>query len=416
MTRVRTARTMLTASGLTVLGAIPPFLLGAQAVLMQRDLGCGAARLGVAVSVFFGCAALATICGVGVFTRLGPRIGVAVAGGLVALGGGAIAAFVTNWWALVVAMGALGVGNAACQATSNAAVATALPRNRRGLGFGIKQSAVPAAIMFGGLAVPTTTAVFGWRSTFVVIATAGLLVALVGLLRPIPDGGAAAAQAVTPVPPDRAPRGALLLCGAAIILASASANFLGAYLPSWAHGVGLSVEQAGLLLAVGSGTSVLMRILIGYRADLRYGANLPVVAAMTLFGAVCLALIGALAQPWSVALFGFLAFAVGWSWPGLFLFAVARVGRDSPTQAASVLQAGAFTGGAIGPALFGVIVSLIGFEIAWYVASLAFIAAAALVLLARRWFRLDLQNRPPAQPFGYGGGRHEPRFTTDPPL
>ena len=180
--------------------------------------------------------------------------------------------------------------------------------------------------------------------------------------------------------------------------------------------MGLNVEQAGLLLAVGSGSSVLMRILLGHRADHRYGANLPIVAGMILTGAACLALIGALPHVWAVVVFGFLAFAIGWSWPGLFLFAVARVGRDSPTQASSVIQAGAFVGGALGPALFGLVVSAVGFEVSWYVASFAFLVAAARVLAARHGFRLDLRNRPPAQPFGYGGGHDAPRFTTDPPL
>lgn len=414
MARRDTARTMMAASGLTVLGAIAPFLLGAQAVLMQRDLGFGPARLGLAVSIFFATAAVATVLGVDAFTRQGRRVGLVVSGGLVAVGGLLVATVVQGWWALVLAMAVLGVANAACQGTSNAAVATALPRHRRGLGFGIKQSAVPAAIMFGGLAVPTTTVLFGWRSTFLIIAVVGLLVAVVGavLRAPATTGPAAPRR---PRDPDRAPRGPLLLCGLAITFASAAANFLGAYLASWAHDVGLSVEQAGLLLAVGSGSSVLVRIVLGHRADQRHGANLPVVAALTLGGALCLALLGLVPQVWAVLVLGLLAFAVGWSWPGLFLYAVARLGRDAPTQASSVVQAGAFTGGALGPALLGLVVSLAGFQAAWYAASLAFVVAAALVLLARRGFRVDLETRPPAEPFGYGGGHDQPRFTTRPP-
>lgn len=414
MARRDTARTMLGASGLTVLGSISPFLLGAQAVLMQRDLGFGPARLGVAVSVFFGVAALATILGVGAFTRLGRRLGLAIAGGLVAVGGLLVATVVQGWWALVLAMAVLGLANAACQGTANAAVATALPQRRRGLGFGIKQSAVPVAIMFGGLAVPTTTVLFGWRSTFAIIAVVGLVVALVGAARPGPRAGVAVRRDDR-TPPDQAPRGPLLLCGAAVTFASAAANFLGAYLASWAHDVGLTVEQAGLLLAVGSASSVLVRVAIGHRADRRYGANLPVVAGMTLAGAVCLALLGAVPQTWAVLVFGFLAFAVGWSWPGLLLYAVARLGREAPTQASSVVQAGAFLGGAMGPALLGLVVSLLGFPIAWYVASASFVLSAVLVVAARRGFRRDLQTRPPAEPFGYGGGQEQPRFTTRPP-
>ena len=113
--------------------------------------------------------------------------------------------------------------------------------------------------------------------------------------------------------------------------------------------------------------------------------------------------------------FGLLAFAVGWSWPGLFLYAVARLGRDAPTQASSVIQAGAFLGGALGPALLGLIVALAGFQTAWYVASASFVLAGGLVLLARRGFRRDLEVRPPVEPFGYGGGHAQPRYTTRPP-
>lgn len=414
MTRRDTARTMLGASGLTVLGAIAPFLLGAQAVLMQRELGFGPARLGVAVSVFFGVAALGTVLGMTAFTRLGRRTGLVVAGGLVGVGGLTVATLVHGWWALVLAMALLGLANAACQGTANAAVATALPRHRRGLGFGIKQSAVPVAIMFGGLAVPTTTLIFGWRSTFLIIGVVGLGVALVGALRRAPDAAAPALRGEHRAP-DRAPRGPLLLGGLAIVFSSAAANFLGAYLASWAHEVGLTVGQAGVLLAVGSGGSVLVRIVLGHRADLRHGRNLPVVAGMTLAGAVCLALLGAVPQVWAVVVLGFLAFAVGWSWPGLLLYAVARLGRDDPAQASSVIQAGAFVGGAAGPALLGAVVSLAGFSVAWYLASASFALAAVLVLLARRGFRRDLEVRPPAEPFGYGGGRTRPRHTTRPP-
>ena len=411
MARQDTARTMLGASGLTVLGVLAPFLLGAQAVLMQRDLGFGPARLGLAVSIFFATAAVATILGVGLLTRHGRRVGLVVAGLLVAVGSLLVATLVQGWWTLVLAMAVLGLANAACQGTANAAVATALPRHRRGLGFGIKQSAVPAAIMLGGLAVPTTTVLFGWRSTFLIVGGVGLLVVLAALLGR-GQGPAGAVRRPVGRRPDRAPRGPLLLCGLAIAFGSAAANFLGAYLASWAHDVGLSIEQAGVLLALASGSSIVLRIVLGHRADRRYGANLPVVAGLMAGGALCLAVLGAVPQAWSVVLMGLLAFAVGWSWPGLVLYSVARLGRDSPTHASSTLQAGAFVGGAVGPASFGLVVAVAGFQASWYAASASMLVASALVLLARRGFRADLETRPPAEPFGYGGGHRRPRFTT----
>lgn len=437
--RTRVARLMLGASGLTTLGAIPPFLLGAQAVLIMADLDFGPARLGVAVSTFFAVAALVTILAGGLFDRGGGPLGRVAAGALVAAGGIGVALLVHDWPWLVMAMAVLGAANATCQGTSNRTVATVLPAHRRGLGFGLKQSAVPVAIMLGGLAVPTTTEVFGWRSTFLVTGSIGVLVALTGLLSlvrargtsaaPVRDAPVGGAPAPTPdrssvgaggAPhtsraPDRAPWGPLLMCGLAITFASSAANFLGAYLASWAHDVGLTVGQAGLLMAAGSGSSVVVRVASGLQADRRHGNNLLVVATMTMIGAVCLALLGSVPEVWAVVLFGFLAFALGWSWPGLMLYAVARVGRDAPTQASSVVQAGAFVGGALGPVSFGLVVAGLGFRGAWLAAAAAFLVAGVLTLVARRGFRRDLIARPPSQPFGFGGGRREPRFTTPPP-
>ena len=405
------ARTMLVASGLTTLGAIPPFLVGAQAVLLQRDLGFGAVGLGVAVSAFFAVAALATLSAGHVFDRWASTTKMLVAGSLVALGGLAVGVFVRDWTTLVLAMAVLGAGNAACQGTSNTVVATVLPPHRRGLGFGIKQSAVPAAVMFGGLAVPTATALFGWRGTFLVTASCGLTVVLAALVAPGGSGGGATVSAPT-ADVERAPLGPLVLCAVAITFASASANFLGAYLASWAHSIGLTVGQAGLLMAAGSAGSILVRVVIGHRADHRFGGNLSVVAAQVVVGGVCLVCIGLMPWVWAVVVFGLLAFCIGWSWPGLFLYAVARVGRDVPGHASSIVQAGAFAGGAIGPALLGVVIAEISFATAWLVAGGGLFMAGLLVLRARTGFRRDLVSRPPRAPFGYGGGRASPRWVT----
>lgn len=411
---------MLSASALTTLGAIPPFLLGAQAVLMMDDLDFTSGGLGVAVSVFFAVAAMTTILGARILERITVRTGRLVAGLLVTTGALGVFFLVDRWALLVVAMVILGAGNAACQGVSNKTIASLLPPHRRGLGFGIKQSAVPAAIMLGGLAVPTTTEVFGWRSTYLVVGVVGLLVVVSALFRerspatgvePDRDDEAASAPSSIPRVLEAAPRGPLLMCGLAITFASMAANFLGAYLASWAHDVGLTIGQAGLLLAAGSASSVLVRIYSGFRADGRHGGNLSVVIGMIMAGAVCLVVIGAVPQPWVVVVFGVLAFGLGWSWPGLMLYAVARLGRDAPTQASSVVQAGAFVGGAVGPALMGWVVFAVGFREAWWCAAGAFVISGVLTLWARAGFRRDLWRRPPSKPFGFGGGRDVPKFT-----
>jgi MFS family permease len=235
----------------------------------------------------------------------------------------------------------------------------------------------------------------------VATAVAGVLVVIRAAVRP---GPTISRPTAGPAELDRPPWPPLLLAGLGITFASAAANFLGAFIASWGYEVGLSASTAGLLMAAGSAGSIAVRVLSGHRADGRQGRNLPVVAAQMYAGAACLAGV-AVASEVTVLVFGFLAFAVGWAWPGLLLFAVARVGRDTPARASGVVQAGAFTGGALGPMGFGALAGQVGFQPTWLLAAGCFVAAGTLVLLARRGFHADLQARPPREPLAWGGAR-----------
>ena len=401
------------ASGLTTLGALPPFLLGAQAVWVREDLAIGLGLFGVAVSVFFASAAVGSVLAARLVDGAGPRVGQVVAGLLVATGGGSMAALVSGPRSLLATMVALGLGNACCQTVANLSMARALPPGRRGLGFGVKQSAVPLAIMLGGLAVPTMGGMLGWRSTFVTTAAVGALVGLAGLLRREQVAGPSAAYTGDL---DQPPRWPLLLCGLGITFASAAANFLGSFIASWGYEIGLTATTTGLLMAAGSAGSIVVRVLSGWRADGRHGANLPVVAAQMYAGAVCLVGV-AIGTEATVLGFGFLAFSVGWAWPGLLLYAAARLGRDAPARASGVIQAGAFIGGAIGPMGFGALAGAAGFRPTWLLAAACFVVGGTLVLVARRGFRIDLAARPPRTPLTTGGGRIRERSpgTTSPP-
>lgn len=398
------ARLMATASGLTTMGALTPFLLGAQAVAVRDELGLGLGAFGVAISLFFATAALATVLLADAFGGLSRRTTLATAGLLVAAGALATAGLARGWPSLLVAVVLLGLGNAACQANANLLMSRALPPDRRGLGFGVKQSAVPLAIMLGGLAVPTVGAAWGWRTTFVILGGCGLLVAGDALLRggrltALTRDAGRRAEGV-----DRPPGTALLLASLGITFASAAANFLGSFVASWGFEVGLTPTQTGLLMAAGSGGSILVRVFSGWRADHRHGANLPVVAAQMLAGALgCLGLM--VAAPWSVVAFGLLALSIGWAWPGLLLFAVARVGRDAPARASGVVQSGAFAGGALGPLVLGGLSGAVGFPVTWAVAAGCFVVAALLIMLSRALFLRDLGRRPPREPLRYARSR-----------
>ncbi|MGH3489430.1 MAG: MFS transporter [Actinopolymorphaceae bacterium] len=401
--------TVLGASAMTTVGILPVFLLSSQSVFVRADLDFDERTFGVAVSAFFVAAAAAVLLGGGLVDRWGRRTSTVVAGLLTAAGGFGVAWVARSWLVLTAAMVILGIANAACQVTSNVTMARVVPPHRRGLGFGVKQAAIPLAITLAGLAVPTVGALLGWRWTFALTGFGGLAIALVGLRLPT----ATVTHARSSEALDRPSTTALVTTMIAVSLASAAGNSLGAFVASWGFRVGLTPDGAGLLMATGSALNLVVRVVAGHRADLRHGRNLPVVAALMLTGAGALAVLS-FPSELTVVVASLVAFALGWSWPGLLLYAVIRISRDAPGAASSYLQAGAFAGGAAGPALFGVLVDASGYETAWRVAALLFAAAATLILVARRMFIADLVARPPERPIGYGGGRNAPAYTTPP--
>jgi predicted MFS family arabinose efflux permease len=399
--------TVLGASAMTTLGTLPVFLLSAQSVFVRNDLDFDERGFGVAVSAFFVAAAAAALLGGSRIDRLGRRVGTAGAGLLTAIGCFGVAWAARSWLVLTASMVVLGVANAACHLTSNVIMARVVPPHRQGLGFGVKQAAIPLAITLAGLAVPTVGALLGWRWTFALTGFGGLVVALVSLRL----SGATIGATRPGDEPDRPSTTALVTIMVAVCLASAAGNSFGSFVASWGFQVGLSPDGAALLMATGSALNLVVRVVSGHLADRRYGRNLPVVAAQMLIGAVALAVLSLPTEPTVVAA-AILAFALGWSWPGLLLYAVIRISRDAPGAASSYLQAGAFVGGAAGPALFGAIVGAAGYETAWRVTAALFAVAATLVVVARKMFIADLVARPPAEPIGYGGGRDAPAYTT----
>lgn len=384
-------RMLLVAVAISTLGALPAFLLGAQFVIISGDLGLDERDLGIAVGVFFASAALASAPAGSLADRLGPRVSMALSGGLAASAAVVVSVLASSIGGLLVGLALAGVANAALQMTANASLARSIAPGRRGLAFGVKQSAVPIAILLGGLAVPSVALALGWRWTYGFVAIAAILVVVlaVGTVSP-PTAGRPGSGTSSG---DRAPRRALLVTGIATTLANGSANSLGAFLPAWTFSLGMSAGTSGLLLALGAGICALGRVLSGLAGDRREGRNLPVVAVQMAAGACGFAL---LAQDdiTLVVVGALIAFGLGWSWPGLLIFAVVRVGRDRPAVASSAVQAGGFAGGAAGPPLFGWLIVSTSYEVGWLVAGACLLVAAALLLLARGMFLRDIADRP----------------------
>lgn len=380
-------RTVAAAGLSTVLGSLPVFLLGGLAVLVREELRFGEVQLGLAVSLFFSVAAVSAVPAGRLVARLGAWWSTVV--GACASATALLGLAVAPAYAVVLAALALaGAANALAQIGSNEALARVVPARRQGLAFGVKQSAVPAATLLAGLALPFLGLTLGWRAAF-----AGAAVLALAYVPLAPRGQELPRRSAAPGPePDRRP---LVVVALAAALGAGAAGGLGAFLVLSAVSTGLAPAQAGLLLAGGSALSVLVRLSVGWRADNRGGGHLDVVVAMLASGAIGMALLAtgsaALLLPATV-----LAFALGWGWPGLLNLAVVRLHPAAPAAATSISQAGVFLGGALGPVTFGLVVEVWSYRVAWSAAGGALLLAAVLMRQGRRMLEAD--RRPAGAP------------------
>ena len=400
------AHAVLGASVATLAGALPVFLLGGLAVQVGADLGLGPGLLGLLVSGYFAASALAAAPVGRLAERAGPRRTVRTGAvlALVSLLGVATAAGGPAGLGLLLLLG--GVANAAGQLGANGSLARSVPRRRQGLAFAVKQVAVPTSSLLAGLAVPALALTVGWRWAF----AAAALVAVAALVVAVPDGarpgGDAATGSTTSPPPARRPgRGAapagpgpgdvgLVRLAAVGALGSGAAGALTTFLVTAAVAVGVGPGRAGLLLALGSGLGVAARLGAGLAVDrltargataAAGGAVLRLVAVQLGSGALGFGLLVLAATTGSTTALvagAVVAFAAGWSWPGVLNAAVVRLVPDAPSAATGVTQTGVFAGAAAGPLVAGLLVEAAGFGLAWSAAAVA--QAAACLLLLRR--------------------------------
>jgi len=376
----RPAALAIAAGAATVL---PGFLVGALALQIRADLGVSVAAVASGVTVFFAAGAL----GAGPGGRLAERMG-ALSSILACVVATAVclllAALAAHSLAVLLALlAAAGVANAVTQPAINLFMADQVPLARQGLAFGIKQAAIPAAVLVSGLTLPVLALPLGWRPTFAICA-AGVLAVAVVVRR--------STTSFAPVPQrDPAPRPsrALIVTAVGAALASAGPNSLGAYLVASAVDVGIAEGVAGLLAAAGSGVALLTRVALGERADRRRDYGFAAVVVLLVSGSLGFALLAT--GETVLFVFGvFAAFALGWGWPGLFNLAVVDLNREAPGAATGVTQTGIYVGAAAGPAAYGLVSEAYGYSTAWVVSGVLCLLAALAFWYAGRLSRSQI--------------------------
>jgi len=374
----------------TVACVMPVFLVGGLAVQIGADLRFSPAGLGLAVAVYFGVSALASVPAGGLVERYGSTV-IARAGILLAAAGMlAIGAFARSLPLLVLLLGASAAANALGQLASNAALARRVPAGRQGLSFGLKQAAIPLSTLLAGAAVPAIALTLHWRWAFVFAAVLAL-----GALALVPPDARTAAGASAERAGERA-TAALVVIALGSVCASGAASALSAFLVDSSVSRGLAPGPAGLMLSFGSVVCVAARVGAGALADRTTGGHIAGNAALLAIGAVGMGLL-TLSGPVALASGVLLALGLGWAWPGLQNFAVVRLHPQAPAAATSITQTGVYAGACVGPLVLGTVAAHAGYPTMWTVAAGAMLAAALLMLAGARMLRAAgaARARPP---------------------
>jgi MFS family permease len=376
---------------------LPGFLVGALSLQIRDALHVSLGAVTAGVTVFFTAGALTAGPLGRVSERIGPITSMRASAIATAACLFAIAAFAGSLAVLFVLLAVAGVANGANQPAINLYMAEEVQTERQGLAFGVKQSAIPAAITLSGIALPLLALPLGWRATTAICGGVVLAVAAAVTRRSRAPTARTLAEGEVAASPELPPRltGPLFLLAVGAALAAFGPSALSAGLVATAVHAGVHEGQAGVALAIGSGASLVMRVALGARADRRADYGFRVVAILLALGAGGFALLASASQV-PILIGAFLAFTLGWGWPGLYNLAVVQRYRSAPAAATGVTQSGIYVGAATGPVAFGLLVAGVGYSYSWMaIAGVALLAAVAIGVAQSRFENADLGTTEP---------------------
>lgn len=361
----------------SVVASFPLFFAGGFAVRLQEDLSISKSQFGFSVSAYFITSAIGSFTIGSLIDKFGARAGFFLAGG-----GGGIASILvaisTSFWPFAFALAVAGIANTGGQLAGNRVLAS-VGTQRQGLGFGVKQAAVPFGSFIAGAVVGVVGSELDWRAAFLaysVFAFGTLLFA------PSGPGNASAREPRRPVGTDRP---ALLALAVAGFLGGAAGNGLAVLTVDSFSASGYSESVGALALAIGSGLTIVTRTSIGWIAGRRSTSGYVELGSAMALGAIGFALMS-VSQEHQMLLWGaaLLAFVGAWGWPGVMYYTVVRNTTTTPGTATGFVVTGVFMGGIAGAPLLASIAERWTYDTAWGTAALMCIVATSLVLVANR--------------------------------
>lgn len=304
----------------------------------------------------------------------------------------ALASLAPSYVWLLVPLALFGIGNGFALPPTTRAIVEWFPTRNRGLAMGIKQTGVALAGMICGLTVPLLGQAFGWRGA---IAILGIVTVVSGVLawiayRDRPDHAAAATRAKRPgFGTVLANRNLLLLGSVTLLLAGVQLSLVGFLVLFLTERVGMSIAEAGLMLALAQAGGIVGRIGWGIVSDTLLGGRrkpiMMVIGVLAMISSLVLALTGPdtprIVLSVTLAMAG--VSAVGWN--GINMTFVAELaGRQAAATAAGMNLTASYLGIMILPPLFGLLVDLTGsYTSAFQVGAAASLGSLVLVSLIR---------------------------------
>lgn len=376
----------------TVLTNMPVFLLGALATEITATIRVPAYGIGLAVGVYWAAAAFTSVC-TGVIGRVLSEKGMGITALLLAvLSLTGSASWIPAWPWLIVWACLGGLGNGLGHPSSNHLLVTHIPASSRGLAFGVKQAAVPLTGLVAGVSIPLVALNLGWPVAFLLMAALGMLVLIPASLTRTSPVTMGATRPAGQWDPQLRPT--LVLMAAMTMFAGGAVTSVVAFAVTGALERGIAVGPAGVLLALGSASGAVTRIVIGRVVDRGGVSALPLIQTALVVCAVGLSLM-AVPTAWSYVAGFLLAAGLGWGWPGLVHFLISHMAPGATAAATGIVQTGTYIGNTIGPVLTGVVLSLGDSTLTS--AMLATMAAVAVVIsffFGRRLRKIDSLERP----------------------
>jgi MFS family permease len=287
-----------------------------------------------------------------------------------------------NFLQLILLLGVGGVWLSIGVPAASRALIQEMPGRRRGLLFGIGQTAAPIGTIFAGIVLPGVALDHGWHAVFL----AAMVFPAVAFLTVGRDTGAGAGPRPAARPPDRANPSRrevrdLLTLTVACGLGAVAIGGLTSFFVVSAVDAGQSDARAGHLLVLGGVVGIATRIVGGWYSDRSRHDPLWAVSLLLFAGSGGLALL-ATGSSGLVVVATVLVYGAGWGWPGLFYYGVAIRGGAFPGRATGTVQVGMALGNVLGPLVVGQISSRddAGFGAAWSVMAALTLLASVVVL------------------------------------